>query len=343
MNLPHSWTAVSALALIRADPGVEASYRAQYRGADDALVALSLVAAAEMWIETDAAAASEAAGSESVSVSDVDPADATALRRLQDLIYGRPARSLEGAAREERELAARRLAAISANEHRRSADVYAALGRLRDTLGDSQLETAHAPDATDATNSSDAPKTLDAPDSPESPALAHSRFPPRFLLIATLVAGIIIGIGMGLASTLGHEAPVAAPTASFLAAVSAPSDLLILTRFPGNLTAADLWFARTQTEEDVFNGLIVLENERVDSSESRFAGTTASGWRLWVVRTPSRGFCLIGQLEPTPDADVTTRRACVSRVEFNESSVRVELDTTTVLWNGRAILTSIRW
>jgi hypothetical protein len=165
--------------------------------------------------------------------------------------------------------------------------------------------------------------------------------PSRFLLIITLAAGIVVGLGLGLASVLGFERPISAPTAS--AAVSAPADLLTLSRFPGNLTAADVWLARPQTEADVFTGFIVFQRERIESSASRFAGITASGWRLWVAKTPSKGFFLIGRREEGADTRPSTHRACVSRAEFEESSVRLLLDTTTVVWNGMAIFTTIRW
>ncbi|MGO4104111.1 hypothetical protein AB4Y63_09180 [Leifsonia sp. YAF41] len=343
MNLPHPWSAASALALIGTDPGVRRVYLASYRGDGDALVALTEVVATEARV--DAAVASDAnTESNSDAASDIAGAEAAELRHLRDLAYGRPTALTAGT---ERDLATERLAAISAAEHRRSADVYAALNRMKDVLTEggppeptrSEPIDVETPDASEMSGAEASNQASSAP----SPPASRVSFPPRVLLIATLAAGIVIGIGVGLASAIGFENPVSTSAPTDAAILSAPSDLLTLTRFPGNVTAADTWFARAQTEVDVFNGFIIFEDERVDLESSRFAGTTASDWRIWVARTPSKGFCLIGRHAAETVHASSTQKACVSRAKFEQSSVRLELDSTTVVWNGKTLLTSIRW
>ncbi|GAA3890811.1 hypothetical protein GCM10022381_35890 [Leifsonia kafniensis] len=340
MNLPHPWTAESALALISTDPGVRGVYLASYQGHDDALAALAQVAADEARIEADAVADGLAE-----ETDETEGAGEAELRRLQDLTYGRPTLTTEGL---EREQAVQRLAAIAAAEHRRRADVYAALSRMKDVFTERSPLTAAVSEplgtgvgAGLAPGARDPTEATEATDARDARKFRRARVPSRILLLATLTAGVIIGIGLGLASAVGFEQPVSAPTTS--AAESAPSDLLTLSRFPGNLTAADVWFAQTQTDADVFTGFIIFQRERIEASASRFAGTTASGWRLWVARTPSKGFCLIARRDEGPDTRPSTHRACASRVDFEKSSLRLVLDTTTVVWNGMSILTSIRW
>jgi hypothetical protein len=357
---PH--TAVTVLALVRENARVRDAYLRSYRGEGDALAALAQVAAAEAAGEATTEVATEAAtaqthkaATESAPEADAAShrAEAAELRRLQALTYGRPGPSTDGAESEE---AARQLAALTAADHLRSAEVYAALGRLNDLSGEDAAalpdERTVPPDHanTDEYTGAQPPRAADelpdeVPDDTDPPGRAPLR--SRLVLSATLAAGIVIGCALGVVASVSlgfSQATPTTPTSSPVARDEAalPYDVLIEVERPGDLDAAQRWFDRRQSPQDVFAGEILLSEGPLSSTASRFAGVTADGWRLWVAHSDSDGFCLLAQRDEGVDPVVATRASCATRDKFAEFGVHVDLEGSTVAWNGKALVAAIR-
>jgi hypothetical protein len=240
------------------------------------------------------------------------PTPSAASARLRRLAFGRVSTPAEEVAAED---ARRELALIEARA----------------------AERRHALDAAIAA-------VLDVPSAPAEPLAAPTPDPepPRR---RGWLAPALVGLGVGAALALGAVWSTGGGAAP--AAVSSPSPTALdyflgdppeSTRGPGDLAAAEAWFLREQTEEDLV-GVGELRPE-FDRDSVRLVHSSGAA-RVWLARQVDGRYCL----ETTETESQITNGTCVAADLFAEQGLTVSSNVLDAAWNGaqvRVVLTTPR-
>jgi hypothetical protein len=240
------------------------------------------------------------------------PTTSAASARLRRLAFGRASTPAEEAAAED---ARRELALIDARAEERRRALDAAIAAVLDV-----------------------PPPVEAP--PTAPILDPQPPRRRSWLVPTLV-----GLGVGAALALG--AVWSAGGGATPAAVSTPSPTALdyflgdppeSTRGPGDLAAAEAWFVREQTAEDLV-GVGELRPE-FDRDSVRLVHSSGAA-RVWLARQVDGRYCL----ETTETESQITNGTCVAADLFAEQGLTVSSNVLDAAWNGaqvRVVLISPR-
>jgi hypothetical protein len=107
-----------------------------------------------------------------------------------------------------------------------------------------------------------------------------------------------------------------------------------LTVGPGNVNAANSWFATSATSADAYPLIKSLAAIGVTQSDVRVA-LNDDGRKLWVVRQGTRGFCL-GIYDTNSDSDPFS---CVTIQEFEQTGVTLSERGYAAWWGGKGVVT----
>jgi hypothetical protein len=243
--------------------------------------------------------------------ADTDPTDLPALAssnaRLRRLAFGRTTNAEEEAAaagaRHELELIETR-----ASERRRALDV--AITAVLDG----------------------APPEDEPTEPPESsPGPEHPTDKRRGWLVPA-VGGALVGavVAVGVAMSFGAVGTTAAPSTP----TPTPTGLNYFlgeppdsTRGRGDFAAAETWFERAQTEEDLV-GVGELRPE-FDRDSVRLVHSSESA-RVWIARQLDGKLCL----ETTETRTQNTNGTCISAALFSEQGITVSSNVLDAAWNG---------
>jgi hypothetical protein len=244
-----------------------------------------------------------------------DAARSAELERLRRLAFGRTSTADEAVAAEE---AQRELSRVEA---------------------DAVVEPVEAPAPTPVAEPVEAPEPEPSVAGSLGAGVAESL--ARFLkLHRAELAGLAVGavVAGGLVWTLHPgtvSAPDAVPTPTSTAMTYFLGDPPTSSDVPGDLAAAERWFADEQTDDDLVGvGDLRPEFDR-DSvrlvHDSRLA-------RVWVVRQLDGKLCVY----TTETETQSTVGSCVDSVEFERRGISVTSNVLTASWNGsqvRVVLT----
>jgi hypothetical protein len=150
---------------------------------------------------------------------------------------------------------------------------------------------------------------------------------------ATLAAGAVWSMGGA-----GVPAAVSSPTPTATALDYFLGDPPESTRGPGDLAAAEGWFTREQTEEDLV-GVGELRPE-FDRESVRLVHSSDAA-RVWLARQVDGKYCL----ETTETETQITNGTCVAADLFAEQGLTVSSNVLDAAWNGaqvRVVLASPR-
>jgi hypothetical protein len=255
-------------------------------------------------LDADAVAALRVAADDTRTTPTAAAADA----RLRRLAFGRTTTADEEAAAER---ARQELALIESRAEQRRHAVEAAIAAVLDVP-----DEPVAPDDAEA-----------SPGEPQ-PARRRGWIVPALAGVgvgAVLAAGALWSVGDG---AVPASAPSPSPSSTgveyFL------GDPPESTRGPGDLAAAERWFEREQTEEDLVGvGELRPEFDR-DSVRLVHASDVA---RVWLARQVDGRYCL----ETTETESLTTTGTCVAADLFSEQGLTVSSDVLDAAWNGSQV------
>ncbi|GAB2468494.1 hypothetical protein HD599_000585 [Conyzicola lurida] len=172
------------------------------------------------------------------------------------------------------------------------------------------------------------------------PELVEGPLRRRFPWLRPAIVGLAIGavVAGGLVWTLqpaAVSAPDAVPTPASTGMTYFLGDPPTSSDVPGDLAAAELWFADEQTDDDLV-GVGDLRPE-FDRSSLRMVHDGALA-RVWLARQFDGKLCVY----TTETESQSTVGSCVDSVEFERRGISVTSNVLTASWNGsqvRVVLT----
>jgi hypothetical protein len=294
---PLAQRARDALRIVENDPRARVRFVAAYAGHGDAVAALRLAA--------DAAR---------------DAGDEQQQRDLRKVAFGRT----HGPAEEEAAAQARRTL-LEAEQARR--DTAAAI--------DAAIRALNAkPDARAAEHPMEQSATPFAAAPPPPP-------PSRMRLLWVLPIVVIclaVAYAAGSASR-GESVPVSSPPKPSHAPVETPSpsppvflppDVSLVQR-PGDLVAAEKWFARPQVVQDQFEMTPMLSSMSIEPPDVRFVQTDLDGFSVWVAKDADGEFCLLGSYGGTGYGN------CTPPDQFALTGLLLASDHNLIRWDGNSV------